>query len=97
MPRKPTLLARKAKSELLQIISELPAGSCLPTMQKLGERFGVHAATIFRMLREMTTEGIVWQNPGGRFFSSASRNQILKGGSHLFCRTRNVEMEPALS
>ena len=84
MPRKPTLLARKAKSELLQNISELPAGSSLPTMQELGERFDLHASTIFRMLRDLADAGSVWQNPGGRFFSAASRNQILKGAPICF-------------
>ena len=84
MPRKPTLVARKAKSELLQIISELPAESSLPTLRELGEKFALHPSTIFRMLRDLATEGLVWQNPGGRFFPAASRKQELKGAPICF-------------
>ena len=36
VPRKPTLLARKAKSALVDLIGQLPPESALPTVRELG-------------------------------------------------------------
>lgn len=84
MPRKPTLLARKAKSDLIELIGELPPESPLPTVRELGERWNLHASTMSRMLRDLESEALVWQSPGGRFFPLAGRSHNLKGAPICF-------------
>ncbi len=78
VPRKPTLLARQAKLELRRLVSILPRDSPLPTMQELGARCDLHPSTMFRMLKDLSAEGIVWQSPTGKFFAAAARQAILK-------------------
>ena len=84
VPRKPTLLARKAKSALADLIGQLPPESALPTVRELGARWDLHASTMSRMLREMENEGLVWQSPGGRYFPVAGRSHNLKGAPVCF-------------
>lgn len=79
MPRKPTLFARRVKGELIALIQHLPAETAVPTARALGTQFDLHASTMFRMLRDLAAEGIVWQSPGGRFFPAADRERNLKG------------------
>lgn len=84
MPRKPTLIARRAKEELLQLVSKLPSGAAIPTVRELGGAFDLHPSTMFRMLRDLAAEGVVWQSPGGRFFPATSRRRNLKGAPLCF-------------
>ena len=84
MPRKPTLIANQAKLELRKLISLLPGDSPLPTMRELGKRCDLHPSTMFRMLRDLATEGAVWQSPSGKFFRASARKRNLKGAPVCF-------------
>lgn len=84
MPRKPTLLARNAHAGLLAMLESLPQGTCLPTLGVLGEKFQLHASTIFRLLRDMAAEGVVWQSPAGKFFPLSAQRNTLRGAPLCF-------------
>ena len=84
MPRKPTLIARQAKLELRRLVSLLSDDSPLPTMQELGKRCDLHPSTMFRMLKDLANEGIVWQSPLGKFYAAGARKHILKGAPLCF-------------
>ena len=79
MPRKPTLHARNARARLVEMVAGLPSGDCLPTLEVLGKQFQLHPSTIFRILRDLRTEGVVWQSPNGRFYPAASRSKQVRG------------------
>ena len=79
MPRKPTLHARHARSRLVEMVAGLPSGDCLPTLEILGKEFQLHPSTVFRILRDLGTEGVVWQSPNGRFYPAASRSKHVRG------------------
>ncbi len=79
MPRKPTLHARHARSRLVEMVAGLPSGDCLPTLEILGKEFQLHPSTVFRILRDLGTEGVVWQSPNGRFYPAASRSERVRG------------------
>ena len=84
MPRKPTALARQAREGIITLVSSLASDEALPTLRELGATFDLHPSTMFRMLRDLAAEGILWQHPGGRFFSAATRRQNLKGAPLCF-------------
>jgi len=84
MPRKPTLLAREARAGLLEQIESLPQNTCLQPLGMLGGKFHLHPSTIFRLLRDMAAEGLVWQSPTGKFFSVSARRNTLRGASVCF-------------
>ena len=84
MPRKPTRLAREARSALLDLIGNLPKDTCLPPLGVLGGQFRLHSSTIFRLLRDMTAEGLVWQSPGGKFFPLSAQRNTLRGAPVCF-------------
>lgn len=77
MPRKPTLHARHARTRLVEMVAGV--GDCLPTLEILGKEFQLHPSTVFRILRDLGTEGVVWQSPNGRFYPSASRSKQVRG------------------
>ncbi len=79
MPRKPTLHARQARARLVEMVAGMPSGDCLPTLEILGKEFQLHPSTVFRILRDLGTEGVVWQNPNGRFYPAASRSKQVRG------------------
>ncbi len=79
MPRKPTLLARAAKDRLQEMVVLLPDGEALPILAKLGEKFDVHPSTVFRILRDLVTEGAVWQSASGKFYPAAARAERVRG------------------
>lgn len=79
MPRKPTLHARHARSRLVEMVAGLPSGDCLPTLGILGKEFQLHPSTVFRILRDLGTEGVVWQGSNGRFYPAASRSKHVRG------------------
>lgn len=79
MPRKPTIIARRAKARLVEMAAEMPTGDCLPTLEILGKQFQLHPSTVFRILRDLGTEGVVWQGPNGRFYQAASRSEKVRG------------------
>ncbi|MFZ4682349.1 MAG: hypothetical protein ACOYMS_07590, partial [Terrimicrobiaceae bacterium] len=84
MPRKPTILAREARAKLLHLIESLPKNACLPPLGILGQNFHLHPSTIFRILRDMTAEGLVWQSPAGRFFPVSAQRNALRGAPVCF-------------
>lgn len=84
MPRKPTLLARDARKALLELVGNLPKGTCLPPLGVLGSQFRLHPSTIFRLLRDMAAEGLVWQSPGGKFFPVSAQRNTLRGAPVCF-------------
>ena len=84
MPRKPTLLAREARAALLDLIGNLPKDTCLPPLGVLGVQFRLHGSTIFRLLRDMAAEGLVWQSPGGKFFPLSAQRNTLRGAPVCF-------------
>ena len=73
MPRKPTLLARKARERLAEIAASTEASRCLPTLAVLSGELKLHASTIFRILQDLAVEGVVWQSPSGRFYPASAR------------------------
>lgn len=77
MPRKPTLLARQAREGLLNLIQNLPKDGSLPPLCELAGRFQLHPSTIFRLLRDMAAEGLVWQSPNGKFFAMSAQSHAL--------------------
>lgn len=79
MPRKPTLHARHARARLVEMVAGLPSGDCLPTLEFLGKQFQLHPSTVFRILRDLGTEGVVWQSPNGRYYPAASRSKQVRG------------------
>ena len=79
MPRKPTLLARKARERLTNMAASADSKKSLPSLAVLSGEFDLHASTIFRILRDMAVEGSVWQSPSGRFYPTAARAQQVRG------------------
>ena len=79
MPRKPTFIARQARVRLVEMVAGMPQGDTLPTLEVLGNQLGLHPSTVFRLLRDLGTEGIVWQGPSGRFYPAAARLERVKG------------------
>ena len=84
MPRKPTLHARHARARLVEMVAALPSGDFLPTLEILGKEFQLHPSTVFRILRDLGTEGVVWQSPNGRFYPAASRSRQVRGLPVIF-------------
>ncbi len=66
------------------MVRQCDGESSLPTLRDLGDTFNVHPSTISRLLRDLETEGFVWQGPSGRFFPESSRRQTLKGAPICF-------------
>ena len=79
MPRKPTLTARKAKEQLAAMAREADPSSKIPTLSILSKKLDIHPSTVFRILRDLAAEGIVWQSPNGRFHPASGRAQKVKG------------------
>lgn len=79
MPRKPTSIARQARIRLVEMVAGMPQGDTLPTLEVLGKQLGLHPSTVFRLLRDLGTEGIVWQGPSGRFYPAAARLERVRG------------------
>jgi len=84
VPRKPTLLARQARETLVDLLESLPKDACLPPLGILAQSFHLHPSTIFRILRDMTAEGLVWQSPAGKFFPPSARRTSLRGAPVCF-------------
>ena len=84
MPRKPTLHARHARARLVEMVAALPSGDFLPTLEILGKEFQLHPSTVFRILRDLGTEGVVWQSPSGKFYPAASRSRQVRGLPVIF-------------
>lgn len=79
MPRKPTMIARAAKIRLRDKIDSLPEGEALPILAELGKEFDIHPSTVFRILRDLVTEGVVWQSPSGKFLPASARASGVRG------------------
>lgn len=79
MPRKPSLLARQARLRLVEMAGGMLPGDTLPTLEVLGKQLGLHPSTVFRLLRDLGAEGIVWQGLSGRFYPAAARSERVRG------------------
>lgn len=84
MPRKPTLLAREARLILIERVKDLPNATSLPPLADLGQELQLHPSTVFRLLRDMVTEGIVWQSPTGKFHAASAQRNTLRGAPVCF-------------
>ncbi len=84
MPRKPTIYNKQARDGIIAMLKQRDGEAPLPTLRELGEEFDIHPSTISRLLRDLETEGYVWQGPSGRFFPESSRRQTLKGAPICF-------------
>jgi hypothetical protein len=84
MPRKPTAQAREARARLLELAAALPAQRPLATLAELARELSLHPSTIFRILRGLTEEGLVWQSPQGKFYAAADRQHSLRGAPLCF-------------
>ena len=84
MPRKPTIHQKKAREAITELIRALPSSQPLPTLRDLGEAFELHPSTISRLLRDLETEGLIWQGSSGRFFAAGERSEILRGAPVCF-------------
>lgn len=79
MPRKPTMQARQARARLVEMVAGMSSGDCLPTLEILGKQFQLHPSTVFRILRDLGTEGVVWQGHGGKSYPPAARSEQVRG------------------
>ncbi len=79
MPRKPTLIAREAKMRLRRMLDSLPENRALPILAELANECDVHPSTVFRILRDLVTEGVAWQSPSGKFYPAAARAKQVRG------------------
>jgi DNA-binding transcriptional regulator YhcF (GntR family) len=79
MPRNLTTYTKAAHAGILALIEQHPAEKPLPSLRQLADDFDLHSTTIFRILHDLETEGLVWQGPSRRFFASSSKSQTLKG------------------
>jgi hypothetical protein len=84
MPRKPTAIACQARASIVEMVGAMDPLSPLPTLQVLGERFRLHPSTLFRMLRDLADEGLLWQSPSGRFHPYAGRKEGVRGAPICF-------------
>ncbi len=84
MPRKPTIYVKIAREGILALLAGCAKNDALPTLRELGEKFTLHPSTIFRLLKDLETEGAVWQGPSGRFFPTSARSQTLRGAPICF-------------
>jgi DNA-binding transcriptional regulator YhcF (GntR family) len=84
MPRKPTLHARQARARLLELAASLRRQKPFPTLAELARDLTLHPSTIFRILRGLAEEGLVWQSPQGKFYAVADREKTLRGAPVCF-------------
>ena len=77
MPRQPTRTARIAREKIITMACELK--DAFPPLRNLSEALDLHPSTIFRLLRDLSTEGIVWQSPSGKFYPASARSQGVRG------------------
>lgn len=78
MPRKPTIYVKMARDGILSLIENHPQNEALPTLRELGEQFTLHPSTIYRLLCDLETEGLIWQGPSGRFFAASAQRHTLR-------------------
>ena len=64
---------------LVKMAASTDSGECLPTLSVLSKDLNLHPSTIFRILRDMSVEGLVWQSPSGRFYPAAARAEQVRG------------------
>ncbi len=84
MPRKPTIYQRRAREGIIALLAGQSESDPLPTLRELGELFSLHPSTISRLLRDLETEGLIWQGPSGRFFAAVEGRDTLKGAPICF-------------
>jgi DNA-binding transcriptional regulator YhcF (GntR family) len=81
-------IARSVRREVAKVSPDRP----LPTTREFGSRFGVAAATVFRVLQKMAGEGEIWQHPtSGRFYPTAAR-ALLDRPEPMACLIRRLEL-----
>jgi len=80
MPRRPTQRARRAALALRKMAARKSGDALpLPTSRELGKRWGLNHSTVFRLLVELSQEGVIWQHPNGRFYPAAARERASHG------------------
>ena len=79
VPRKPTILARQARERLVEMAAPSDSSQCLPTLAALSKDLNLHPFTIFRILKDMALEGVVWQSPSGSLYSAAASAGQVRG------------------
>lgn len=79
MPRRPTIAARNARLRLVEMAAEMKGATPFPPLAVLAGQLDVHSSTVFRILRDLSREGVVWQAPNGRFHVPEARRQKMQG------------------
>jgi DNA-binding transcriptional regulator YhcF (GntR family) len=79
MPRNLTSYTKTARSGILDLVKSLPENASLPSLRQLADQFDLHSTTIFRLLHDLETEGLVWQGPNRRFYPASAQSDALKG------------------
>ena len=75
-----------------QLLANAPGDQPLPTTRELGERFRVANTTVFRLLRDLASEGEIWQHPvNGRYYPVAAR-ALLDRPKPVACVFRRLEL-----
>ncbi|EIP99751.1 transcriptional regulator [Opitutaceae bacterium TAV1] len=72
-----------------------PVDQPLPTTRELAKKFGLSAATAFRLLQRLAQEGQVWQHSSGRFYKVAAQ-PLLDRPRPVACLIRRLELCSAL-
>jgi DNA-binding LacI/PurR family transcriptional regulator len=81
---------------LRQLLDKASIDRPLPTTRALGERLGLANTTVFRVLRDMTAAGEVWQHPtNGRYYPPGAR-VLLDRPKPVACLIRRLELGSAL-
>ncbi len=90
MPRNLTSYTVAARAGILELIKNQPENKPLPSLRQLADDFDLHSTTIFRLLHDLETEGVVWQGPSRRFFPASAQSHALKGKPICFIG-RNIQ------
>lgn len=86
---------RQLRTALKELISELPAGSSMPTERELGQRFGVSRGTVRHALDRLEAEQLIYRYQGkGTFVAKPKIDQVLELASHT-ASIRARGMEPS--
>jgi DNA-binding LacI/PurR family transcriptional regulator len=100
-PRPARLLTNDSPGEtvsdrLRRLLPKASIDRPLPTTRALGDRLGLANTTVFRVLRDMTAAGELWQHPtNGRYYPPGARI-LLDRPKPVACLIRRLELGSAL-
>lgn len=78
------------------LLAALPGDHALPTTRELGQKLGVANTTVFRFLRELASEGKIWQHPvNGRYYPLSAR-ALFDRPKPVACLIRRLEVASGL-